>query len=164
MMAAKNAGFSIALNRVRDIQKGAALARQRAIGTLARRLNTESVRTISKDILNLRQNKVRPNIQVKSNSGSSPPYVTVSANSKRLPLTDYGARVGKDGATVTTWRDAGPQKLPHAFARKDDKPGIWQRIPAAGGGLVGRLLIVERKGPDIKRVFLPEGMAPLPIA
>lgn len=163
-----SAGFTRVAAHARTLVQGAALARQRTIGTLVRRVGTETVRTISGEILNLPQNKVRPAISVRSEQASDNAAVVVSASKQRLPLTDYKPHVSKSGVTVTTWRDSPPLVLPHAFVRRD-KPGIWQRVPFTGAkfgggaqsgggkfGLVDRLPIVQRKGPSMHRVFVTE--------
>ena len=163
-------GFTRIAAHVRNIKSGADLARQRAIGTLVRRMQTEAVREISTNILNLPPSKVRPNIRASKVNGESP-AVILSATKNRLPLTDYNFKITKgQGATGTTWRDQGAITLPHAFARPGH-PGVWFRVPFTGAklgkghqqggntdtGLVGRLPIVRAVGPDIKRVFITPG-------
>lgn len=165
-----SAGFQRVAAHARSALKGAALARQRAISTLVRRIGTETVRTISGEILNLPQNKVRPYIGTRSTQDGDSAAIVVSASRYRLPLTDYRPKVSNAGVVVTTWRDSPPLALPHAFVRRD-KPGIWQRVPftgakfgagpqvAAPSGLVDRLPIVQRKGPSMHRVFVKESGA-----
>lgn len=131
-------------------------AANRAIATVVRRIGPEAAREISRTVLNLPASKVSRHVKVKRGGPRGDEYVTVSANKTRLPLTDFRPTFGRDGVRVQTWRDSEPQRLPHAFKRKD-KPGVWQRIPQNGGGLVPRLPIVQRKGPSLHRVFLQRG-------
>ncbi|MEN1941010.1 hypothetical protein WCE39_07945 [Luteimonas sp. MJ174] len=134
------------------------------MSTLQRRLRPETARAISTDVLNLSARRVSPYVQVDRRKVAGADVLTVSTARTRIPLADYTPRVSrKDGVTVTTWRDAGPKRYPHAFRRKD-KAGIWQRIPSGKhgvnptpSGLVQRLPIVERKGPSIHRVFVHGG-------
>ena len=137
-----------------------------AVTTLARRLGPETAREISASILNLSVAKVRPHIKVAQNSAGGESYVSVSANKRRLPLTDFGGTFSPSGFTVTTWKDQAAKHFPHIFKRKDAR-GAWQRIPTKRGadnrptvGLVGRLPIVTRKGPSMHRVFDPQGRYP----
>lgn len=141
----------------------------RAVSTLTRRLRPETARIIAVDVLNLPARTVSQSVQVAKRKVGEGTYVTVSASRTRLPLIAFTPRFSRlDGVTVTTWREQGPQRLSHAFRRKD-KPGVWQRVPYSGGkaiggigmqrrtgspsGLVDRLPIVQRKGPSMHRVF-----------
>lgn len=151
-------------DRLTRSQGKAADVSQRAVSTLQRRLRPETARAISTDVLNLSARRVSPHVQVDRRRVAGAEVLTVSTSRTRLPLADYTPRVSRrEGVTVTTWRDSGPKRYPHAFRRKD-RAGIWQRIPSGKhgvnptpSGLVQRLPIVERKGPSIHRVFVHGG-------
>lgn len=169
-------GFKRGAERLLKAPWQARTAANRATSTLQRRLGPETARAISEDVLNLPARRISPFLQVERHKPRDGEYLSVQASRVRLPLSAYSPRFSRtDGVTVTTWKDAGPQELPHGFRRKD-KPGVWQRIPArkagkfrprdrgradqtaeAPSGLVGRLPVVERKGPSMHRVFVFNG-------
>jgi hypothetical protein len=129
----------------------------RATATVVRRLGPEAAREIARSVLNLPASKISRHVKVTRGKAGGDEFVRVSANKVRLPLTDFRPTFSRaDGVRVQTWRDSEPQRLPHAFKRKD-KPGAWQRVPQRGGGLVPRLPIVQRKGPSLHRVFQQRG-------
>lgn len=161
------------------LQKAPDRARQvltRAVSTVQRRLGPEAARAVSEEVLNLSPRKVRPHISVERRDAGGQEYLSLMASRIRLPLLEFTPRFSRtDGVTVTTWRDRGPQHLPHAFRRRD-KTGVWERIPAknvgkfrpagrsradqtaeTASGLVARLPIVQRKGPSLHRVFQNSG-------
>lgn len=159
--------------RLGAAQKRARAVADRAVSTLVRRLKPEAARLVAGRVLNLSARAVSQNLNVARRKAQDGDYVTVSATKTRLPLIAFTPRFSKrEGVTVTTWRDKGPQQLPHAFRRRD-KPGVWQRVPYSGSkwqpreggrvqfqsrggtdsGLVDRLPIVQRKGPSMHRVF-----------
>lgn len=131
--------------------KKIAQLKKRAIVSMSRALKAEAAREVSDKQLNLRPGQIAPYIQVKI----ADDYVSVYASKKRLPLSAYKAKFSKkNGATVTTWKDAAPLVLPHGFKRGRE---VWQRVPYHGQpgqyatklGLVPRLPIVLRKGPSL---------------
>lgn len=153
-------GVRSAARRLDVASKRAATIESRAVSTLVRRLKPETARVIASDVLNLPASKVTRYVRVDQTSRGSEKIVIVAASRTRLPLADYTPRVNRfEGVTATTWRDAGPQRYPHAFKRRDGKKGIWQRIPKNKGSveLVQRLPIIERKGPSLHRVFQTKG-------
>lgn len=138
----------------------------RAKSTLTRRLRAETARQVAEHQLNLTPRQISPHIQVRHGSTSDADYVSVTASARRLPLSDYKPRVSKGrGATVTTWLDMPPLRLPHAFQHGGSRarPRIFQRIPSrypgdvGPSGLVHRLPIVQRKGPSLRRTLQPAG-------
>ena len=134
--------------------------RKRAIASMRRGLKAETARQVSAHQLNLSARAISPYIKVKVGKAGELDYVAVYASDARLPLSAYKPRVNRQtGVTATTWRDSGQKRYPHAFKRRDGKPGIWQRIPDTAGntrsGLVDRLPIVQRKGPSLDRALQP---------
>lgn len=149
--------------RLEFIQRQVPQVRDRALASMLRGLKPEAARLISADILNLSPRQISPYLSawaVKADNS-----IRIGASRARLPLQAFKPRVSATGGvTVTTWKDRGPQQMPHAFKRPDGKAGIWQRVPWAGqkgqggnpgtaSGLVHRLPIVERKGPSMRRIF-----------
>lgn len=169
-------GLKRSADRLAKVPARVRQAAERATSTLQRRLGPETARAISEDVLNLPARRVSQHLKVDRHKTGDSEYLSVQASRVRLPLSAYSPRFSRtDGVTVTTWRDTGPQEVPHGFKRKD-KPGVWQRIPArkagkfrpaqrgradqtaeAPSGLVARLPIVERKGPSLHRVFVFNG-------
>lgn len=162
MATLKNGSIS---KRLEMIQKRLPQVRDRAIASTLRGIIPEAARMISSDVLNLAPRQISPYVSARVSKSDN--AIVVAASRKRLPLVAFKPRVSvRDGVTVTTWKDRGPQHMPHAFKRKDGKAGIWQRVPytgakfdgrhQSGGGfseLVSRLPIVERKGPSMHRIF-----------
>ena len=162
MATLKNGSIS---KRLEFIQKRLPQVRERAITSTLRGIVPEAARKISSDVLNLAPRQISPYVSARVSKANT--SIVVGASKQRLPLLAFKPRVSaRDGVTVTTWKDRGAQVLPHAFKRKDGKPGIWQRIPYTGAkfggsaqtggsfsGLVSRLPIVERKGPSMHRIF-----------
>lgn len=152
------------VDRLRQTPAKLEQVRKRSIATLSRRLKAEAARQVSEVQLNLSPGQIAPFINVKHTTGGNVDYVSVTASRDRIPLKAYKAKVSKkSGATVTTWKDAAPVQLPHAFKRPDGN--VWQRVPYKGqkgadrapSGLVQRLPIVVRKGPSMKRALQPAG-------
>lgn len=162
MATLKNGSIS---KRLEFIQKRLPLVRERAIASTLRGIIPEAARMISADVLNLAPRQISPHVS--AGVAKADNAIVVGASKKRLPLVAFKPRISKrTGVTVTTWKDRGPQHLPHAFKRKDGKAGVWQRVPFTGAkfggshqrggsfsGLVSRLPIVERKGPSMHRIF-----------
>ena len=149
--------------RLAFIQKQVPATTERALASVMRGIRPEAARLIAADILNLPARTISGYLS--ANAVKSDNSIRVGASRTRLPLQAYKPRVSQSGVTVTTWKDRGAQRLPHAFRRPDGKPGIWQRVPWAGqkgqggnpgtdSGLVHRLPIVERKGPSMHRIFM----------
>lgn len=154
-------GLQRAAGRVKRIQTQMQQIEARALTTVTRRIGTEATRLIAAEALNLPQARVRQHLKVEKRMVGGASYISVQANKVRLPLILYTPRFNRTaGVTVTTWRDQGPQRMPHAFKRRD-RPGVWQRVPLRKGGadLVPRLPVVERKGPSLHRVFETRGRA-----
>lgn len=166
-------GFLRGAKRLEKVPARVKQIRQRAAATLQRRLGPETTRALSEEVFNVSPRRLRPHIHVTRHKLKDGEYLSVQASRLRLPLIAFSPQVSRtEGVTVTTWREGGAKRLPHAFRRKDS-PGIWQRIPAKnvgkfrpGGrsradqtaetasGLVARLPIVERKGPSLHRAFV----------
>lgn len=150
--------------RLAYIQRQVPEVRKRALASMVRGLIPEAARLISADILNLSPRQISPYLS--AGAAKADNSIRIGASRERLPLQAFKPRVSATGGvTVTTWKDRGPQALPHAFRRPDGKPGIWQRVPWAGqkgqggnpgtaSGLVHRLPIVQRKGPSMHRIFV----------
>lgn len=150
--------------RLEFIQRQVPKVRERALASMLRGIKPEAARLISADILNLSPRQISPYLS--AGVAKSDNSIRIGASRERLPLEAFRARASAtDGVTVTTWKDRGPQHLPHAFKRRDGKAGIWQRVPWAGqkgqggnpgtaSGLVHRLPIVQRKGPSMHRIFV----------
>ena len=148
--------------RLAFIQKRLPEVRDRALASALRGIVPEASRLISSDILNLAPRQISPFLNARVAKADH--AIIVSASKQRLPLQAFKPRFSaRNGVTVTTWKDRGPQVLPHAFKRRDGKSGAWQRVPFTGAkgqsgagpsGLVHRLQIVERKGPSMQRIFV----------
>ena len=148
--------------RLEFIQRQVPKVRERALASMVRGLKPEAARLISADILNLSARQISPYLS--ANAAKSDNSIRIGASRQRLPLQAFKPSASASGVSVTTWKDRGPQRHPHAFKRPDGKAGIWQRVPWAGqkgqggnpgspSGLVQRLPIVERKGPSMHRIF-----------
>lgn len=129
---------------------------KRAAANIARRIKPEAARQIAAQVLNLPASRITTAIRSSVRDSAGESFVTLSANKVRPPLSDFRGTFSNTGYTVTTWRKAGAKRFPHAFARPDAR-GVWQRVPGAGGKLVPRLPIAQRKGPSIHRVFITRG-------
>lgn len=132
-----------------------AKVQQRAVSSMRRSLKAEAARAVSEVQLNLSARAIAPYIEVKDGKAGGIDYVSVTASKARLPLSAYKPKFSKRaGSTVVTWKDSAPVVMPHAFRRGRE---AWQRIPdpraATASGLVGRLPIVLRKGPSLKRAL-----------
>ena len=148
--------------RLAFIQKRLPTVRDRALASTLRGVKTEASKLVSESILNLPARTISGTLSATVSKADS--AIVVGASKTRIPLQQFKPSVSSSsGVTVTTWKDRGAQQLPHAFRRKDGKPGIWQRVPftfakgqsgAGPSGLVHRLQIVERKGPSMHRIFL----------
>lgn len=148
--------------RLDFIQRQVPKVRDRALASMLRGIKPEAARLIAADILNLPARQISPYLSAAVSQKDN--TIRVGASKTRLPLKLFKPRASAtSGVTVTTWKDRGVQHLPHAFSR-DDKDGIWQRVPWAGQkgqgghpgtatGLVHRLPIIERKGPSMHRIF-----------
>lgn len=169
---ARESSLSITDARLAYIQKQVPEVRKRALASVLRGIKPEAARLIAADILNLPARTISGELSAFHREAAS--AIVVAASRSRLPLTAFKPRVSaRNGVTVTTWKDRGPQHLPHAFTRPDGRAGIWQRVPYTGrskggsgdvgdyepvysgrsAGLVRRLHIVERKGPSMARIF-----------
>lgn len=149
--------------RLEFIQRQVPKVRDRALASMLRGIKPEAARLISADILNLSPRQISPYLSAWVAKVDN--SIRIGASKQRLPLEAFKARAtANGGVTVTTWKDRGPQRLPHAFKRRDGQAGIWQRVPWAGqkgqggnpgtdSGLVHRLPIVRRKGPSMHRIF-----------
>lgn len=131
--------------------------RKRANASVARAMKAEAARAISEIELNLSPRQISRYLQTKLGHAGDVDYVSVFASDTRLPLTAFKPRFSKSsGVSVTTWRDSPAYVLPHGFRRNRNQ--VWQRIPGKGpSGLVGRLPIVQRKGPSLKRALQKTG-------
>ena len=165
-------GLRIFDQRLAYIQAQVPHVRDRALASVLRGIRPEASRLIADSILNLPARTISGHL--KASHSKADHAIVVGASRTRVPLVQFKPRVNaRSGVTVTTWKDRGQQHLPHAFKRRDGKPGIWQRAPykpggkggtgkagdydpvmsGASEGLVRRLHIIERKGPSMARIF-----------
>lgn len=145
--------------RLKDLStKQLPQVQQRALSTLARRLPVEASRLASERIVNLPRATVRKGLSASVGGPASERYVLLSGERRRIPLAAFGANYGgrgARGALAKPYRDSSVRTYDHTFAIKGRgvKGGIWMRVPRAGGKLVSRLPIIQRKGPSIARVI-----------
>lgn len=143
--------------------------RTRIVSGLKRRLPPEAARQASEKIFNLTPRQISPYLIVNETANG----LSLVGKSSRLPVSAFKPTWGgpsSPGVTVQFWRDGAPLVLPHTFVRDGTKT-VWQRVPGtrsktaqtgtgrdsqrhvvrAASGLVGRLPIVQRKGPSFAR-------------
>lgn len=133
---------------------GLARVQQRAMGTLKRRAKAEAARLLSERVLALSPRAISPFISVSVRDTT----LTIYGARKRLPLSMFSPVAGPRGVSATIWRDQGPKLFEHTFIRRGTRE-VWQRVPFTGqkgqrvapSGLVQRLMIVQRKGPEFSR-------------
>lgn len=123
--------------------------RKRALASTVRGVKAEAARAVSELQLNLPPATLAKYINASLQDSS---HISVKASKKRLPLSTFKPSFSKTtGVTVTTWRDAPAYRLPHGFKLGKE---VYQRIPGDGpSGLVGRVPIVMRVGPSLKRAL-----------
>jgi len=158
--------------KLRDLtEKQLAQVQTRVVSGLKRRLVAEAARQTSANILNLTARQISPFLSVQTTANG----IALVGSTQRLPVSAFRPVWGgpsSPGVSVTFWRDSGPQTLVHTFIRKG-AVGVWQRVPGkaakttrvgvgrdshrqvvrAASGLVGRLPIVQRKGPAFSRAI-----------
>lgn len=154
-------GLSRVTARLARLSEDFPKARQRALGTVARRVKAEAARAASEEQLNATPRALAPYINARVGGSGESRYVSVDGSRARLPLAIFKPKVSKrDGVRVTFLRGGNEVHWPHAFRPKGSKD-IKRRIPARPGmdsgpsGLVWRLPITTRVGPSMARMLGP---------
>jgi len=136
-------------NLPRDMQRALSNT-QRATKTQAGREMSE-VYTAGKQAIG-RRTQVRP-------VNTAALSFSVIGSKKPIELQEYKHSVTKrSGARVQVFKASGAQALPHAFRRSAGKSRIFQRVKAAGGGLVGRLPIKVLRGPSAADMLIKKAV------
>jgi hypothetical protein len=133
--------------------------KQRAVGTLRRRLQVEAGRVLG-ETLNLKRSEIANRITVTSGSDRGGDYVQLVASGRRIPLANFGAQWGgrsTPGATAQVFRDQARRTYKSAFIRGDSKQ-VATRVDG-GRGKVGRAPLRGLFGPSVADMLLYSGPA-----
>lgn len=142
-------GVLKAADRYRSIAKNLPQAKQRAIGTLKRRLLTEARRDIQEEY-NLPAGRIAQGLSVSANDDS----ILLTGKARGIGRINFGGRQPKGGLVTTqVFKQGGRETLPNAFIAKGlgGNTQIFQRTTKK------RLPIETLYGPSVAQMLRKQG-------